>query len=98
MGDTFGLFFGMIIFIYMLKTFSVWIENVWVPAHQRLKDASIMSRFAQVKGATEHKLRIANECRLFLRVITIAELANVDGRFISPDRLDGSWQAQSTIQ
>lgn len=77
---------------------SVWIENVWVPALQRLKDVSIMERFSQVPGATEYKLRMANECRLFLRVITIAELANVDGRFISPDRLDGSWQAQSTLR
>ena len=77
---------------------SVWIENVWVPALQRLKDASLMDRFSQVKGATKHKLRIANECRIFLRVITIAELADINGRFISPDRLDGTWQAKSNLR
>ena len=42
-------------------------------------------------------LKAANTCRLFLRVVTIAELANIDGTTIDTERLEGKWRANSNL-
>ena len=47
-------------------------------------------------GTSDNRLRIVNEVRLWLRVITIAELADADGACISPEKLDGRWRNDST--
>ena len=49
------------------------------------------------KKITPHKLRLANKCRVYLRVITVAELADLDGQKIHPDKLNGNWRADSTL-
>ena len=79
---------------------SIWIENVWKPSLQRIGDQSIMEAFAKCenKQITKHKLRLANEFRLRTRVITIADLADVDGRQISPDELSGTWRAPTQLK
>ena len=49
------------------------------------------------KSITTHKLRLANDFRLCARVITIADLADVNGRQISPDKLSGQWRATTNL-
>ena len=80
------------------------IEKVWTPSLQREGDKSIMEVFARIptsKKASATKLkrimRNANTCRLYLRVITIADLANLDGTTIDSDRLKGKWRASSKL-
>ena len=74
------------------------IEDVWVPKLQREEDKSIMEEFAKIPGITKQKLKAANICRIYLRVITIAELANEDGTEIEQERVTGQWRANSTLK
>ena len=60
------------------------IKDQWAPAIQRERDRSIMERFCKLSkskcgGATAGQLRMANEVRIWLRVITVADLVNVGG-------------------
>ena len=59
-----------------------------------------MEAFAtcQDKQITKHKLRLANECRLRMHVITVADLADENGRQISPHKLNGEWKAESDLK
>ena len=59
-----------------------------------------MDAFIKVKkkGATKACLENANLCRMYARVITVAELADINGRTISPERLDGRWRATSGLR
>ena len=54
----------------------LWVEDAWQPSHQRVGDHSIMERFLKIPGVTAGQLEKANEVRLYLRVITIADLAD----------------------
>ena len=40
---------------------------------------------------------MANEVRMWLKVITVAELADKNGRGISPDKLNGTWRVNSNL-
>ena len=74
-------------------------EDAWIPELQCVNDASLMTEFCKLKaktGTNDNRLRIANEVRMWLRVITVAELADVDGTCISPEKLDGGWRNSST--
>jgi hypothetical protein len=56
-----------------------WIEQQWTPALQRIHDTSIMKALILSPNISEQTLRILNYVRLFLRVITIADIANEQG-------------------
>ena len=43
------------------------------------------------------ELKAANTCQLFLQVITIAELADLDGETIDNKRLEEKWRAKSSL-
>ena len=79
----------------------IWIENAWKPNLQRIGDKSLMKTFLNIRGKVKkvspEKLRMANEVRMWLRVITIAELADESGKSISPAKLNGTWRADSTL-
>lgn len=75
----------------------IWVEDTWSPSLQRRGDISLMERFLQIK-ASPAKYRAANLVRLWLRVITIAELADESGLRIPAERLNGEWQAESTLR
>ena len=77
---------------------SLWIEKKWTPALQRVGDHSLMEQFAQLPGITRTALRQANAVRLYLRVVTIADLADVGGTFIPANMLDGGWRAGSDLK
>ena len=75
----------------------IWMEKAWRPTFQREFDSSIMESFAAIPKITCTMLTQANECRIYLRVITIAELADLNGTTINFDKLNGKWQAISML-
>ena len=76
---------------------TLWIEEAWVPSLQRVGDASLMERFTGIAGITPRELDKVNQVQLYLRVITIADLANPSGEYIPDDTLTGEWQAGSDL-
>ena len=76
---------------------SFWIEDKWVPPHQREHDEFIMDRFLHIPGITTSELKQANAVRLYLRVLTIADLADPSGRFIPDGNMTGGWQGGSDL-
>ena len=58
---------------------TMWIEKAWASKLQQGNDRSIMERFTTIKGATPGQLRKVNKVRLYLRVITIADLTHPSG-------------------
>ena len=76
---------------------SLWVEDKWTPSIQRESDASLMKRFSGIEWINQTMLRKANEVRLYLRVVTIADLADETGRFIPDGMLCGDWQAGSDL-
>ncbi len=75
----------------------LWIEKKWLPALQRVGDRALMEAFIEIPRVTCSQLRQANAVRLFLRVVTIADIADVAGRFIPAQKLNGEWRAGSDI-
>ncbi len=76
---------------------SLWIEDVWRPHHQREGDEFLMDAFIRIPAITTTALRQANTVRLYLRVLTISDLADTTGHFIPDNALTGEWQAGSDI-
>lgn len=77
---------------------TIWVEDAWTPKLQRLGDEALMERFISVPGVTTSQLRQANTVRIYLRVVTIADLANDTGRYIPSGMLNGDWQAGSDLK
>jgi ribonuclease HI len=79
---------------------SIWIEKVWTPPLQRIGDQSLMAAFLKVRasGASLPRLQLANEYRMWLRVITVADMADYNGTRISPEKLNGTWRAPSSLK
>ena len=78
------------------------IKDQCAPAIQRERDRSIMERFFELTkskcvDATAGQLRMADKVRIWLRVITVANLANMGGTCIPYNRLDKSWRNCSTL-
>jgi hypothetical protein len=80
-----------------LYNMTVWIEEAWRYPLQRQGDCSIMERFASNPNITPMMLVYANEFRIWMRVISLAHLASVDGKCIPIDRIrnNSEWRAQS---
>lgn len=76
---------------------SLWIEDIWKPQLQREHDIFIMDAFVAIPGITAAMLRQANEVRLYLRILTIADITHPDGQYIPDDMLNGEWQAGSDV-
>ena len=76
---------------------SMWIEKAWTPKLQRQGDAALMEEFCRIPGITAAKLNKANNVRLWLRVVTIADLTNPQGTHIPNGMLDGTWQGGSDL-
>ena len=67
------------------------------PSLQREGDASLMERFMTIEWATQSILRKVNDVQLYLRVVTIADLADESGQVIPDGILCGDWQAGSDL-
>ena len=76
----------------------IWIEKSWAPKLQREGDVSIMQAFVQCPKITRAMLKQANAVRLYLRVVTIADLADVGGTFIPSGMLTGEWTAGTDLK
>ena len=76
----------------------LWIQQQWTPSLQRVKDQSMMKAFTKIEGITTSKLEMANYCRLYSRIITIADLADERGDKITGSKMNGEWRAESTYQ
>ena len=57
----------------------LWIEGAWVPELQQENDESIMEKITRLKGITEGKLKQVNTVRLWLRVVTVADMSKLGG-------------------
>jgi hypothetical protein len=75
----------------------IWIEKQWCPTLQRLNDEAIMVLLMKIPGITKGKLEKLNYVRLFLRIITIADLTNKQGTIIPGYKFSGRWQANSSF-
>ena len=77
---------------------SIVVEDAWHPTLRREGDVSIMEKLIQLPGVKKSQLQHANQCRKWMRVITIAELAALDGTQIPPERFTGRWRAKSNLR
>ena len=57
-----------------------------------------MEAFNAIPGITQAKLQRANAVRLFLRVVNMADLCDVQGTHIRDGMLQGDWQASSNLK
>jgi hypothetical protein len=72
------------------------IEQAWRPQKQRQHDVALMEvLFAQDSDLSLRTLELVNEYRIWMRVIFVSELADVDGKFIPAERLqsESEWRA-----
>jgi len=76
---------------------TIWIEHAWVLSLQRQRDESLMERFTTIPRITRGQLKQANTVRLYLRVITIADLTAPEGSTIPDGMLTRDWQAGSDL-
>ncbi len=83
--------------LYMMGA-TLWIEKAWTPALQQVGDRALMDAFTSIPGISRATLRQANAVRLYLRMVTLADLADVNGTYIPEDMLDGDWQAGSDLK
>jgi hypothetical protein len=74
------------------------IDGIWTPNLQRVHDRSIMEALCMLPKVPRRQLQVANFCRKWMRVITIAELASIDGKYLPPDRFNGRWRAKSKLK
>lgn len=77
---------------------SLWVEDAWIPPIQRVGDTSIMGQFLQIPGVKTSQLRQANTVRLYLRVVTLADICDPTGQYIPSGMLTGDWQAGSDLK
>ena len=69
------------------------VEDAWSPKIQRVDDEAIMELIAFSGDLTLKEKTLANECRLYIGVTCISELATDGGTHIPFERLQGRWQA-----
>ena len=77
-----------------LKKFSgsISIGKPLSPLLQRLHDDYTMEHITGCTKTTPKEWLLDNKCRLWMRVITIADLASINGRTIPIERLKGQWK------
>lgn len=80
-----------------MKAF-LWIENSWTPVLQRIGDKAIMEGFMNIPNITTAALRQANAVRLYLRIVSLADITDIGGTFIPADMFNGEWQAGSDLK
>ena len=76
----------------------LWIEGAWVPELQQENDKSIMEKIIRLKGITKGELKQVNTMRLWLRVVTVADMANEAGTDIMDNMMSGQWRADTDLK
>ena len=64
------------------------LSTQWIPSLARIDDIALMEHFVNV-GYPASQLAQLNRCRLYLQVITLADIVSADGSFILPDAFIG---------
>ena len=77
---------------------SIWVEGAWKPKLQRVGDVSIMDALSNLADVTTGELTAANNCRMYLRVITLSDIVTLDGRMIDKELIAGSTRAESQLR
>ena len=70
----------------------MWINHQVLPLLQQSNAISLMKAFSKIAGTKIRRLEMANCCRIYLRIITIADLANERGGQIPGNKMDGKWR------
>jgi len=63
---------------------SIQLTDQWLPSITREHDVVLMDHFI-AQGYSASKLRLLNQCRLYLQVITLADITSADGKHIILD-------------
>ena len=77
---------------------SMWIENAWTPKLQREGDSSIMQLFIDCPLITRAMRKKACSCLMYMRCITLADIADPTGKYIPDGMLTGKFQAGSDFE
>lgn len=77
---------------------SIVIEGAWCPSTQRGHDQSIMEALSKLEGVKTRDLQHANQCRKYIRVITLAEMTSLCGKYVEPNRFNARWRAKSKLR
>ena len=82
-----------------LKTLKaeVCIENIWRPEKQWEDDIGIMDAMVMVPGVNANQLKEVNMFSVYLQVIMLSEIANVQGSAIPHVRMTGQWGRESSL-
>ena len=57
----------------------MWIEGSWAPKLQQVNEEPIMEIIVRLKGMTKCDLKHVNTVRLWMRAVTVADMANESG-------------------
>jgi hypothetical protein len=63
--------------------------SLWIPPIARVGDLSLMDYFISQR-LSHRTLAILNSCRIYLQVITLADITSADGRYILPEAKAGT--------
>jgi len=64
------------------------LKQQWLPTITRIEDIALMDHFLQ-QGYRHSHLQKLNRCRIYLQVITLADIVTADGGSIIPDIFEG---------
>jgi hypothetical protein len=63
-----------------------------------MNDASMMERIGKLKGMTKGQLKQVNAVRLWMQVVTIADMVNETGTSIMDNMMSGEWRAGTDLK
>ena len=76
---------------------TMWTEESWQPKLQRDGDCSLMETFLCAR-TTRRERKLLRMALHWMRVITLADLADATGTHIPGERISGNWRARSTLE
>lgn len=75
----------------------LWVEKSWQPQLQQEGDHSLMEKFLKMHCSKSERIHLCRALH-WLRVITIADLADPTGRTLPGDQLTGNWRAPTLLE
>ena len=76
---------------------AVWIEDIWRPEKQQEYDIGMMDAMVTIPEVNESQLKAVNMCRVYLQVIKLSKMDNMQGTEIPPGRMTGQWRRESSL-
>ena len=70
------------------------VEKAWQPTLQRVGNGSMMEPITASKTIRRIERKLANECRMWLRVLCLSDLTTANGIGIPWERLTGRWRVR----